>query len=1515
MNRSAHVAQPGAAAGAARDGLLRRQCDCGAHTLGASTCSACGKRQKAEGISGIQAKLRLGAVDDPLEAEADRISEQVLAAPQPGMQGVQPAPPAIQRVAGTRGQVASEAATASVEPVLGASGAPLEPGLRQDMEGRFGSDFSGVRVHADGAAQRSAQEIDARAYTAGNHVVFGAGQFAPASREGRRLIAHELTHVVQQQGHAAGGAAPVLRRSPVPGSVGWQGATGPNKKQTTVKGIERIPLDGLGVGHQGGGGLFSGKAIVLMPPGLDPAKPVDVLLHFHGHNAGHAEAGAKARDDTVDNIEAQLAASSRPQLMAILPQGTPDSAFGTAAQSSDKAFDPDAYVNNIFAVLSNNGIWNSAPTLAGVMISGHSGAGELINEKILGAGLGSNIGAGASPTGDSAAPAAFKELALIDAVNGPREHARLYEFLQMKMTDELAKAQQKGSDDEKIAYLKGGFKFRGYYSHDNTTRNFYSQWYVGKVVNPKAVYKDSIQEMINKFLTANKAALGGAGSRVYNAFKANYQIKDAGAVAHIDMVSLQGNLEDAVSVLPRHEDGVPDDQPAAVPRAVVETLQSSGRPLDDASLAWANRAFGRDLGAVRIHDDRRAAESARAIQAKAYTAGRDVVFGAGRYAPHTGAGRRLLAHELAHVVQQVQARPSPSSSPPLGARRDAFEAQAERMAEAANESAAAPAAARALSAGAAVPAIQRAPDDTKTVDAAMCEANANPHPAALSDCSYKTPENCPTYEGWISSFTLLKSNNASDTPGTKASGINVIGGGSASQDFRKVAKEPGPPPHKPFAPLKPGERFIDHPTDAWVRNCLPENLRATAYQLPADCADIAMILRHVWLAAHHRTQKFGTWILGDEAGRASEKNVMDVITNAGTEQVANLVAPYSDGQGRPLRSIKQLAPLLHPGDILVWWHYDKGFDKGRTGGHTHTIGQVERDNTGALVDLTLLQGNEPLFQPQKDEIRDFLTAENPKQKRPDDKTLGSAPGRRIEKATAGSAGLEFKDSDPGTDKSPAPIWKWGAETLLVAAGPPKSAPRPPAVKKKGEKGPAARRLTDWAGPLRGAAATELVAKFESMLFEARAAIEVNGALIESEARAVGAAAGARIWELGKQAKDLGNASHFKPLQDVMDILWAFQNSREIVSRKADTQYDDITFRLFTQFDWIKQAFEAAARGITDISFATAGKDDTVKVLVTGFDPFEPTGSLRRPGAGEWNPSGAAALALDGQRLPVAGSKGGKGSAAVESMVLPVSYEAFKSGIVEQAIGPHAKEVDAVLTVSEDAGLDPSQPVRLERYAVGVHHIYGNLEGVPAAGAGGAGAAIIESPAPLKDIAANTEVPARKGSVAVPKPSIGEGVTFEFKSATEADAALAALGLPAGRAAQVVISDENALHQIVSGMTRKGDSAQIAFKAGAKSFSAKIVQGPGGNFLSNEVSLRALRLLGASSSARDPISFHTHTQRSDAIAADDGSAAGKKAHKEGLAKAMGLLGKIVATLKRIIGAVGRAVLDKRSASRR
>lgn len=85
-----------------------------------------------------------------------------------------------------------------VDEVLRTAGRPLDSGMRAFMEPRFGYDFSGVRIHNDARAAESARSVNALAYTVGNHVVMGAGQYSPAANSSRRLLAHELAHVIQQ---------------------------------------------------------------------------------------------------------------------------------------------------------------------------------------------------------------------------------------------------------------------------------------------------------------------------------------------------------------------------------------------------------------------------------------------------------------------------------------------------------------------------------------------------------------------------------------------------------------------------------------------------------------------------------------------------------------------------------------------------------------------------------------------------------------------------------------------------------------------------------------------------------------------------------------------------------------------------------------------------------------------------------------------------------------------------------------------------------------------------------------------------------------------------------------------------------------------------------------------------------------------------------------------------------------------------------------------------------------------
>jgi len=175
----------------------------------------------------LQTKLAVNQPGDEYEQEADRISEQVMRMPEPQAR-VQPArgsdgtgtqhqrrqqPQEHEHIQTKRVQATDTGqitAPPSVHEVLGSPGQPLDPATRAFMEPRFGRDFSYVRVHTGPTAEQSTQDVEALAYTVGHDIVFGTSRFAPGTQEGQRLLAHELTHVVQQ--------TRALQRQPAPTS-------------------------------------------------------------------------------------------------------------------------------------------------------------------------------------------------------------------------------------------------------------------------------------------------------------------------------------------------------------------------------------------------------------------------------------------------------------------------------------------------------------------------------------------------------------------------------------------------------------------------------------------------------------------------------------------------------------------------------------------------------------------------------------------------------------------------------------------------------------------------------------------------------------------------------------------------------------------------------------------------------------------------------------------------------------------------------------------------------------------------------------------------------------------------------------------------------------------------------------------------------------------------------------------------------------------------------------------------
>jgi hypothetical protein len=240
--------------------LVQRQCACGGHASPGGECEGC-RKQRLAGSGGsqpdadetVQPKLHVNRPGDRWEREADRVAEAVTRAPAQRAEGPPAAvstlgPPRVQRQAATvpEGKEEEEGVPSTPENVIemeegnvspkrrpgvghqppGAAvagalqhrgdGRRLDASSRGFMERRFGHDFSRVRIHDDAGADRAAHSIGARAFTSGRHIWFARGEYSPATHHGRQLLAHELTHTLQQQGGASDAAGGLVQRAVCP---------------------------------------------------------------------------------------------------------------------------------------------------------------------------------------------------------------------------------------------------------------------------------------------------------------------------------------------------------------------------------------------------------------------------------------------------------------------------------------------------------------------------------------------------------------------------------------------------------------------------------------------------------------------------------------------------------------------------------------------------------------------------------------------------------------------------------------------------------------------------------------------------------------------------------------------------------------------------------------------------------------------------------------------------------------------------------------------------------------------------------------------------------------------------------------------------------------------------------------------------------------------------------------------------------------------------------------------------
>src|SRR5271157_1434356 len=467
----------------------------------------------------IQAKLSIGAPGDRYEQEADRVAEEVTSTPGAPPSGAGAAPPAaapqIQRLcseceeelhrqtdlpdrSGREPRAAAPSTEAAVQSLRN-SGEPLSPSTRARFEPRFARDFSQVRIHTGAEADRAAREMNALAYTIGSAIAFAGGRYSPETSAGQRLLAHELTHVVQQ-GHAGSSSSAVIQRQAAPETE--NAPAGPPQRES--------------------------------PASAQPALVVD-------DDAQQIGAGQMRKSEFLSRLKTEVCRESEDAMKGTgrTTEGCPyvEKWFGYYAEKDSR------YVER--------SLKKYAPEAAGATSASH-----------------------------------YIPLVAARVRRSVEVWARTGEIT--GVPDELAGAVMGGEILGSIGGVLSG---------------------IGSVIG-----------------SVVSGIVSGIGSIVSGIGRLLFKGKDGGAI------------------------------PAGDARSATDGL-NGGHSLDSGVRQRMETAFGRDFSAVRTHTDSRAAETSSAMNARAFTVGSEIVFSPGEYQPGTMIGEVLIAHELAHVVQQSGAGP------------------------------------------------------------------------------------------------------------------------------------------------------------------------------------------------------------------------------------------------------------------------------------------------------------------------------------------------------------------------------------------------------------------------------------------------------------------------------------------------------------------------------------------------------------------------------------------------------------------------------------------------------------------------------------------------------------------------------------------------------------------------------------------------------------------------------------------------------------------------------------------
>jgi peptidoglycan/xylan/chitin deacetylase (PgdA/CDA1 family) len=596
----------------------------------------------------IQNKLTINQPGDQYEQEADRVVEQVMRMPDAdfaaNVRSTSSDGPKVQRKCACGGSgdeceackekqekeeegllqrttaatpVAHATAPPIVHEVLRSPGQPLDAATRAFFEPRFGRDFSRVRVHADAQAAQSAAAVNSLAYTVGHDVAFASGQYGAGTREGNRVLAHELAHVVQQEVRLA--PVSVQRDTPkskpadkheehqLPGLEECEGRVDITEDMRDfvrdlphlMRHNPAISADQQRIFKQAFDKFFSTEAGFSVAnyatvkcdkinlPQLGMGETFDAYIDSEKHEIG-------LKTDKADLIYDFRKDKNPDQLTSLLETLFHEKRHRTLGRSLEVPTSALKPGRDVSAAL--NAEYRSQEILATAeeLAVGRLTTGQLFRVE------------------DEVQLKIFRQWNMVLGWVTEQEAARLRGVIISKLRERYPSG--KANCDSAMTIGVVTAMERG-------------QWFA---CDPTTGH-----------------AIGRIPAGLNNCTDADV------TVCHKEPQEKEPNT------LQRR--ALSGDGPSTTPPIVHEVLRSPGQPLDTAARAFFEPRFGADFSRVRVHTDSKAARSAVQLGAAAYTCGNDIVFATGKYAPGAISGHHLLGHELAHVIQQrgtqIQHRP------------------------------------------------------------------------------------------------------------------------------------------------------------------------------------------------------------------------------------------------------------------------------------------------------------------------------------------------------------------------------------------------------------------------------------------------------------------------------------------------------------------------------------------------------------------------------------------------------------------------------------------------------------------------------------------------------------------------------------------------------------------------------------------------------------------------------------------------------------------------------------------